>query len=70
MAWLPASTVGAAIQAGSLQIIISPDFPETGLHVSMLGLKTPEIRELDTLVTSLGSAITHAVKLLREGRVA
>ena len=67
MAWLPASTVGAAIQAGSLQKIISPDFPETDLHVSMLSLRTPEIRELDALVSSLGSAITHAVKLLREG---
>ncbi len=70
MAWLPASTVGAAIQAGSLHKIDSPDFPETDLHVSMLSLRTPEIRELDPLVTSLGSAVTHAVKHLRKGCMA
>lgn len=70
MAWLPASTVGAALTADRLEHIISPDFPETDRHVSMLSLRTPEIRELETLVTSLGSAITHAVERLRESRIA
>ena len=66
MAWLPASTVGEALNSGSLHRVVSPAFPEVDLKVSMLSLRTPEIRELDTLVVSLGDAITHAVKVLRE----
>lgn len=70
MAWLPASTVGEAVNSGSLHRVIDPAFPEVDLQVSMLSLRTPEIRELDTLVVSLGDAITQAVTRLREGLAA
>ncbi len=70
VAWMPASTVGEAINSGSLHRVVGSAFPEVDLQVSMLSLRTPEIRELDTLVALLGDAITHAVNVLNEGLAA
>ena len=67
---VPASTVGEVVNSGSLHRVVDPAFPEVDLQISMLSLRTPEIREPGTLVVSLGDAITHAVTRLSDGLAA
>lgn len=65
MGWLPLSIVSDNFKRNRLVLIEHPAFPLVDLQVTMLRLRTPDMRSLDSLYDALGRAVGDALITLQ-----